>query len=131
MFQRTPSTIAERGNRATDPDEWKTKIASRPGWQKLRNVNFSSFVTNATEKPEEDLVDDGWTKMPSYSALIGGPSYNIKPEDAPEHVARMQALDHPVQQSIRKRVEQVVQDENTVKSLQAWYHGWCKRPCVS
>ncbi|KAK4504033.1 hypothetical protein PRZ48_004948 [Zasmidium cellare] len=129
VFQRTPSSVAARGNRKTDSFEWNTEIANKPGWQRERNMNYFAFVGNAEPKPAVDLVKDGWTSMPSFSALIAGPSYNVTPENAAEHVAKMYALDRPHQDRVRKRVMNVVHDPKTASKLQAWYPGWCKRPC--
>lgn len=50
-------------------------------------------------------------------------------ENVSDHVAMLHALDHSRQQRIRARVEEIVEDPATAKSLQAWYPGWCKRPC--
>ena len=65
IFQRTPSSVDERNNKNTDPTEWKNSIANKPGWQRERIRNFNAFVSNEEPKPEVNLVDDGWTKMPS------------------------------------------------------------------
>lgn len=131
VFQRTPSSVAARDNRKTDPFDWNTEIANKPGWQRERNMNYFAFVGNAEPKPAVDLVKDGWTSMPTFSALIAGPSYSVTPDNAAEHVSRMYALDRPHQDRVRKRVMNVVHDPNTASKLQAWYAGWCKRPCVS
>lgn len=131
MFQRTPSAVTVRGNRETDPLDWATNIAKKPGWQRERNFNYFAFVGNAEPKPAVDLVQDGWTSLPTFSALIAGPSYDVTPENAAEHVAKMYALDRPIQDRVRKRAADIVKDPKTASKLQAWYPGWCKRPCVS
>ena len=41
VFQRTPSSVDERGNRPTDP-EWVKTLT--PGWQKRRMDNFNILV---------------------------------------------------------------------------------------
>jgi cation diffusion facilitator CzcD-associated flavoprotein CzcO len=71
VFQRTASAVDFRGNRDTDPEEWKTKIANKKGWQAARSINFQAFTEGEDHLPEEDLVDDGWTKMPTISAAWG------------------------------------------------------------
>ncbi|CAK1357167.1 Ketocytochalasin monooxygenase [Cercospora beticola] len=129
VFQRTPSAVDVRNNRETDPVEWKTKIANTPGWQRDRNLNYCSFVGNTNPKPEVDLVDDGWTHAPSFSALIGGPSYDVNMTNVGEHVAMLNALDAPRAAKVRDRAAQVVRDTETAQKLQAWYPTWCKRPC--
>lgn len=131
VFQRTPSAINVRGNRETNPSTWKVEIANQAGWQRERNLNYFKFVGNADPKPKVDMVSDGWTKMPSYSALIGSPAYDVGVHNVGDHVARMHALDLPHSEKVRQRAMHVVKDPETAKRLQAWYAGWCKRPCVS
>src|SRR5271168_2247107 len=58
VFQRTPSSIDDRGNRPTDPRWVKTL---QPGWQKHRMENFNVLVTGGFQP--EDLVSDGWTDI--------------------------------------------------------------------
>ncbi len=41
VFQRTPSSVDERGNKPTDP-EWAKSL--KPGWQDYRNNNFCSIL---------------------------------------------------------------------------------------
>ncbi|KAJ7096281.1 hypothetical protein C8R44DRAFT_835126 [Mycena epipterygia] len=105
--------------RATDP-EWK-RVATRM-------ENFNSWVSNAPQG--ENLVDDGWCDMPSWSSLIGAPKYGISimPEPIPEHVANMYALYAQRSSRVRARVEEIVKDKETAEKLKAWYPGWCKRP---
>jgi cation diffusion facilitator CzcD-associated flavoprotein CzcO len=129
VFQRTPSAVAIRNNHDTDSTTWKQSIATNPGWQLQRNLNFFAFLNNVSPKPTQNLVDDEWTRFPSFSALLGGPSYNVTRENVADHVAALHALDHPRSEQVRKRVEDEVSDLKTAKGLQAWYPGWCKRPC--
>lgn len=46
-----------------------------------------------------------------------------------DHVDMLHALDRPRQDRVRRRVADIVKDPTTAKDLQAWYPGWCKRPC--
>lgn len=128
MFQRTPSAVDVRNNRETDPETWKTKVATGPGWQRARNMNYFSFVGNAQSKPEIDLVDDGWTHAPSFSALVGGPSYNVNVDSMDAHIRQMHALDRSRAEKVRRRAELIVKDPEVAMKLQAWYPIWCKRP---
>ncbi|KAM5352886.1 hypothetical protein ACJ41O_005608 [Fusarium nematophilum] len=129
VFQRTPSAVDRRDNRPTDPD-WAEKMRSMPGWQAERRENFQAFVTNARHKPDVDLVGDGWTSMLSHSALGGNPDVDCQtPGDIQKHVEKLHALDLPRQQSIRRRVDEIVADPSTAEKLKPWYPGWCKRAC--
>jgi cation diffusion facilitator CzcD-associated flavoprotein CzcO len=128
VFQRTPSAVNVRGNRPTDTEWWAREIQGKKGWQKERFENFNAHLSSSSPKPPIDLVDDGWTKMPQYSALIGGPA-EVTPDSIPVHIASFHDMDLPHQEMVRERVEKIVQDPNTAKKLKPWYPTWCKRPC--
>lgn len=128
VFQRTPSSVDERGNRDTDPETWKSEIASKEGWQRERQLNFQAFLNHLEPEPEVDMVDDQWSKAPSYSALLGS-NKPVTMETVAQHIGDLHALDYPRTERIRQRAAQIVQDQKTASSLQAWYPTWCKRPC--
>ncbi|OQE16326.1 hypothetical protein PENFLA_c028G07092 [Penicillium flavigenum] len=96
------------------------------GWQQERMENFNSFFSSEDPLPDVDLVDDGWTKMQSFSVLVGSP-FGLDPD----HLTRIHHLDLHRQEAIRRRVETTVTDEATARVLKPWYPGWCKRPCFS
>ncbi|SMQ49515.1 unnamed protein product [Zymoseptoria tritici ST99CH_3D7] len=130
VFQRTPASVDVRGNYDTDPDTWKTSIATKPGWQFERNLNFVAFLNNNTQKPSPNLVNDSWTRFPSFSSLLGGPDHNVDPATGiADYIAKLYALDRPRSERVRQRVMEEVHDPATARKLQAWYPGWCKRPC--
>ena len=114
VIQRTPSMVDERGNRETDPEHWKTEIAFKKGWQQERNENFASFISNVDPKPAKDIVNDGWTHIPSYSALVAGPK-QVAMENVVQHVEELHALDMPRTQRVRRRAEEIVKDPSTAK----------------
>ncbi|KAL0938512.1 Pentalenolactone D synthase [Colletotrichum truncatum] len=127
VFQRTPSAVDERGQRTTDPQDFKSRIANGNGWQLRRTQNFNEFISGG--EPDENLVNDGWTGMKAYKALIGGPHDNpITMQDIPNHIGTLLALDTPRSERLRRRVDSIVQDKKTAEGLKAWYPGWCKRP---
>jgi cation diffusion facilitator CzcD-associated flavoprotein CzcO len=110
--------------------EWAREAFSKPGWQKQRAENFTAFVHDFPKKPDVNLVNDGWTRMPTYSALAGTPKAECRtPEEIQKHVEYLYALDLPRQESIRGRVDEVVTDPITAAKLKPWYPSWCKRPC--
>ncbi|KAK4119165.1 pyridine nucleotide-disulfide oxidoreductase-like protein [Parathielavia appendiculata] len=134
VFQRTPSAVSWRGQRPTDSEEWKSKIANKKGWQRERMLNLDSYLTDAVEEGQEDLVADGWTEMPAFSAVLGSPRYGIvepTPEKIAQHVARLHKLDVPHSEQVRARTESIVKDRETAEKLKAWYPTWCKRPTFS
>lgn len=125
IFQRTPSSVDSRGNRATDPEWFNREVrGSGKGWQRRRAENFNLNVSNAPIKL--DLVSDEWTRMRTFSCVVGTPN---KVSDIPTFLAYSQALDLPRQEKIRKRVEATVRNKETAEKLKPWYSGWCKRPC--
>ncbi|KAK4041291.1 pyridine nucleotide-disulfide oxidoreductase [Parachaetomium inaequale] len=134
VFQRTPSSVSWRGQRPTDPEEWKTKIARKKGWQRERMLNLDSYLTDGAQEGQENMVADAWTEMPAFSAVIGSPKYPIvepTPEKIMEHVGRLYKLDLPRTEAVRARTESIVKDPETAAKLKAWYPTWCKRPCFS
>lgn len=114
VFQRTASAVDFRGNRDTDPHEWETKIANKPGWQKERAENFEAFCENSPSKPPEDFVCDGWTMMPSISGAWGGPArYGM--EDISKFTQEMQEMDAVRSERVRQRAAEIVSDPETAK----------------
>ena len=123
VFQRTPSSIDERGNRPTDP-EWAKTL--KPGWQKHRMENFNVLVTGGFQ--EADLVNDGWTDI---IRNLGGLliARNQNSEISPQEVMRLAEIaDFKKMNQIRARVDAIVKDKRTADSLKPWYRQFCKRP---
>jgi cation diffusion facilitator CzcD-associated flavoprotein CzcO len=129
VFQRTPSMVLERAQRATDPVEWSAKIATKPGWQEARRLNWLSHASDSPNGP--NLVGDAWTNMRSFSAVLGAPKGIVEMKDVPEHLARLYALDLPAAEKARARVEELVHYPDVAERLQAWYPTWCKRVTFS
>ena len=122
VFQRTPSSIDVRGNRPTEA-EWATTL--EPGWQKQRVENFT-LLTSGGWAPV-DLVMDGWTD------IIGRLMLRLRDgggEMSPESLAAtMEMADFEKMESIRARVDSIVEDPATAAALKPWYRQFCKRPC--
>jgi cyclohexanone monooxygenase len=123
VFQRTPSGVDRRDNRPTDP-EWAASL--EPGWQKRRIENFTNLVSGIPEP--EDLVNDAWTD------LIGHTMRLMQEQGAegmsPEQVADLMELaDFQKMESIRRRVDSIVDDPATAEALKPYYKQFCKRPC--
>jgi cation diffusion facilitator CzcD-associated flavoprotein CzcO len=122
VFQRTPSSIDERGNRPTDP-EWVKTLTT--GWQKRRMENFNVLVSGGNQ--DVDLVNDGWTDIiRNLGAILIGKKDSDK---SPEEMGRlMEIADFKKMNQIRARVDAVVKDKRTADALKPWYRQFCKRP---
>ncbi|MDG2438658.1 MAG: NAD(P)/FAD-dependent oxidoreductase [Ilumatobacter sp.] len=123
VFQRTPSSIDIRDNKATDPEWFETL---EPGWQTKWLENFTTLQTGGFT--DEDLVMDGWTDISQRirDKLLSSPEPNLSPE------GMLQAYhdsDDEKMVEVRARVDQVVEDEITAEKLKPWYRQLCKRPC--
>jgi cation diffusion facilitator CzcD-associated flavoprotein CzcO len=122
VFQRTPSSIDQRGNRPTDP-EWVKTLT--PGWQKRRMENFNVLVSGGNQ--EVDLVSDGWTDIIRNlgGLLVARP----KTERSPQELGNlMEIADFRKMNQIRARVDAIVKDKRTAEALKPWYRQFCKRP---
>ena len=122
VFQRTPSSVDERGNKPTDP-EWVRTL--KPGWQDYRNNNFCSILAGLPV--EEDLVGDKWTSLfKKLSELLTGKEDS---DLSDEGMALMSEIaDYQKMNEIRARVSSTVTDSETAEALKPWYGQWCKRP---
>ena len=123
VFQRTPSSIDVRNNRKTDP-EWVKNLV--PGWQKRRMENFNSLVSGGLEN--EDMVGDGWTEI--YRNLTGMlPPEGFEQLSEKDMGLATELADFKKMESIRNRVDSVVEDKETADALKPYYRQFCKRPC--
>ena len=122
VFQRTPSSVDERGNKPTDP-EWVKTL--KPGWQAYRNNNFCSILSGIPI--EEDLVADRWTSLfKNLAKLLAGKKDS---ELSNEEMALMSEIaDFQKMNEIRARVAATVGNPDTAEALKPWYGQWCKRP---
>jgi cation diffusion facilitator CzcD-associated flavoprotein CzcO len=116
VFQRTPSAVGVRGQQPID-EEWFRSLA--PGWQSERTRNFTEVVTG--QKPERDLVADGW-----------GQALGVDTQRAPasdDERAELEAIDFEVMEGFRRRIDEIVDDPETAEKLKPWYGKHCKRIC--
>lgn len=131
VFQRTPSSIDIRNNRLTD-EQWYHSQAE--GWQRERMDNFARICSGISV--EQDLVNDGWTAaLQSFTGFFGQSKtgHQTTTSDSPEETARlvkfMQTSDFKKMESIRKRIDQIVEDPKTADALKPYFNQFCKRPC--
>ncbi len=125
VFQRTPSSVDVRDNQPIDL-AWFTAVA-RPGWQEIWLENFVANMA-ATEFPDEDLVNDGWTDL---AKRIRSRLMAPRPGQAglQELLDDFETADFEKMSEIRARVDAIVTDQQTAQRLKAWYRQLCKRPC--
>jgi len=122
VFQRTPSSVDERGNKPTDP-EWVKTL--KPGWQDYRNNNFCALLAGVPV--EEDLVGDKWTSLFKNLARLLSRTNNS--DLSSEEMALMSEIaDYQKMNEIRDRVSTTIKDAATAEALKPWYGQWCKRP---
>ena len=115
VFQRTPSTVGVRDNRPTDP----AFLASlKPGWQRERMDNFNATISG--QSVDTDMVNDCWSRALSVLNGLSG--------DEPETIEKRKLADFRTLDSIRARIEEVVDDPDTAEALKPWYNLMCKRP---
>ena len=134
VFQRTPAYVKPRNQKVTDAEEFKKEVAYKKGWQLERQKNWNTHLTNSVKPGTKNLVADGWTDMPAYSAILGSPSHGVidsSPENIEKHVTKFHALDLPHMEAVRSRVDEIVKDPETAAKLKPWYPSWCKRPTFS
>jgi cation diffusion facilitator CzcD-associated flavoprotein CzcO len=123
VFQRTPSSVDERGNRPTDP-EWAATLT--PGWHQRRRDNFLTVVDG--DWPGEDMVGDRWGDLPQCSAAALAAVGELS---ARERELVLEIADFQKMNEIRDRVDAIVTDKATAQALKPWYRYDCKRPTFS
>jgi cyclohexanone monooxygenase len=127
VFQRTPSSIDVRNNAETD-EQWSADL--EPGWQQARMNNFNTLVSGGDQ--DEDLVSDGWTdifrNLTGIAAKQAGRKLGRRLTNA-ERAELMELSDYRKMNTIRSRVDEIVNDPATAEALKPWYRQFCKRPC--
>jgi cyclohexanone monooxygenase len=131
VFQRTPSSVDERGNKPTDP-EWAKTL--KPGWQKQRQQTFHNWAWepfppgSLGPASAYDVVCDFWTEVNRNIAKRlddqGNPQLDIG-----QLVALREEEDYKVMERLRRRIDSIVADKATAEALKPYYRFMCKRPC--
>jgi cyclohexanone monooxygenase len=120
VFQRTPSSVDQRGNQPTDAEWWKTLT---PGWQRNRRDNFGAILSG--RQFEEDLVNDAWTSTFKDVMAMAKGEATLTLERYEEI---MEIADLKKMEAIRSRAEELVKDASTAEALKPYYRRFCKRP---
>jgi cyclohexanone monooxygenase len=127
VFQRTPSTVDDRGNRQTDP-EWVKTL--QPGWQAARQKHFHISTFEQLYPGMGDPVCDGWTEinrnLQATLAQMGNPQLPLE-----QYLALREREDYRVMERLRQNIDTVVEDKETAERLKPYYRFLCKRPCFN
>ncbi|MGE0222435.1 MAG: flavin-containing monooxygenase [Acetobacteraceae bacterium] len=121
VFQRTPSTIDVRDQRATTQEEIET-WSREPGWAKARRERLAR-------------ISSGRTALQGNDDYLSGKVADIRPrrqyerELTPEELIERQLnTNFRIMEQIRARVDAVVKDPKTAAALKPYYPYGCKRP---
>ncbi|HET9691203.1 MAG TPA: NAD(P)/FAD-dependent oxidoreductase [Acidimicrobiales bacterium] len=121
VFQRTPSTIDVRDQRATTPEEvdaW----SRQPGWARERRARFSRISAGRTALQANDDYLSG--RVDDFKARKVH-DRELSPE---ELMAKLLDTNFRIMEQIRARVDAVVDDPATAEALKPYYPYGCKRP---
>lgn len=129
VFQRTPSSIDIRDQKETDPEWFKKEIAKEKSWQRARTANLHGQITISKDKPKENLIDDQWSKIETFGALIGSTAAPLRLEEVPTYLQELHAVDLVRMSRVRAHIKRQVKNPSTAETLLPWYPSWCKRPC--
>jgi len=121
VFQRTPSSIDVRDQRATTEDEieaWKHE----PGWARARRARFSKIAAGRTAIKANDDYLAG--RVPDYKERKEY-ERDLTPE---EMIDAQLESNFRIMEQIRARVDAIVRDPKTAAALKPYYPYGCKRP---
>jgi cyclohexanone monooxygenase len=121
VFQRTPSTIDVRDQRATRPDEIE-EWQNEPGWARARRARFAK-------------ISQGRTAIKANDDYLAGKVADFKERKTYERELSPQELlekqldsNFRIMEQIRARVDAIVKDPQTAAALKPYYPYGCKRP---
>ncbi|HYZ21119.1 MAG TPA: NAD(P)/FAD-dependent oxidoreductase [Rhodopila sp.] len=121
VFQRTPSTIDVRDQRATTQQEIEA-WSKEPGWARARRERLAR-------------ISSGRTALQANDDYLSGKIADFKPRRHHERELSPEELIHKqlnsnfrIMEQIRARVDAVVKDPKTAAALKPYYPYGCKRP---
>tara|TARA_A100001037_G_scaffold289837_1_gene302031 strand:+ start:9577 stop:11427 length:1851 start_codon:yes stop_codon:yes gene_type:complete len=121
VFQRTPSSIDVRDQRATTQEEidaW----ANEPGWARARRARFAKISAGRTAiKANDDYLSgkvDHFKEPKQHQT-------RLSPE---EMIEKQLDSNFRIMEQIRARVDVIVEDPKTAAALKPYYPYGCKRP---
>ena len=121
VFQRTPSSVDVRDQRATKPEEiegWKQE----PGWARARRARFAKISAGRTALQANDDYLAG--KVADFKER----KQHAAPLSPEEMLSRQLDSNFRIMEQLRARVDAIVEDPETAAALKPWYPYGCKRP---
>jgi cyclohexanone monooxygenase len=121
VFQRTPSTIDVRDQRATKPEEidaW----SKEPGWARARRERLAKISSGRTALQGNDDYLAG--KVTDFKLRK---TYERELTQA-ELIQKQLNTNFRIMEQIRARVDAIVKDPKTAAALKPYYPYGCKRP---
>jgi cyclohexanone monooxygenase len=129
VFQRTPSSVDIRNNASTDP-QWVKSL--QPGWQAERKRNFHRWsYFEGIVFDAADMVCDFWTELGRNTTSRLAMSDDPAALGVEEIMAIREEEDYKIMERLRRRIADVVDDQDTAEALKPYYRFMCKRPCSS
>jgi cation diffusion facilitator CzcD-associated flavoprotein CzcO len=121
VFQRTPSSIDVRDQRATTEEEIQA-WSQEPGWARARRARFAKISAGRTAIKANDDYLAG--KVPDFKERK-----QHERELTPEELTQKQLdANFRIMEQIRARVDAIVDDPATAEALKPYYPYGCKRP---
>jgi len=121
VFQRTPSSIDVRDQRATTQEEY-LRWPDEPGWARARRARFAK-------------ISNGRTALEANDDYLAGKVPDFKERKQHERALSMEELlekqldsNFRIMEQIRARVDAIVRDPKTAAALKPYYPWGCKRP---
>ena len=121
VFQRTPSTIDVRDQRATTPQEIEA-WSKEPGWARARRDRLA-------------MISSGRTALQGNDDFLSGKVSDFKERKQYERaltpqemIAKQLDTNFRIMEQIRARVDAIVKDPKTAAALKPYYPYGCKRP---
>jgi cation diffusion facilitator CzcD-associated flavoprotein CzcO len=121
VFQRTPSTIDVRDQRATSPEQIET-WKHEPGWAKARRTRFAQLVGRRALQANDDFLA-GKAEAPGRRRTQDGPRPTRE-----ERIKRDLEASFRIMEQIRDRIDAIITDPKTAAALKPYYPYGCKRP---
>ena len=121
VFQRTPSSIDVRDQRATTEQE-RRAWADEPGWAIARRARFAKISAGRTAMKANDDYLSG--KVADFKER----KQHARPLSPEELIEKQLNSNFRIMEQIRARVDAIVEDPETAAALKPYYPYGCKRP---